>query len=122
MPIKADINLNNEDAISYSGSLLNINNPSQNMNHSVTNLNAVVTNSDGVASRLNGGGGVGGGGHGTHTSKANAEKFTRFDGGEQQIIVSIPIPPFFLPMYFCNSTISFHTFATSSFVLKIHLR
>lgn len=70
MPIKADVNLN-DDASSFSGSLLNINNP--NINASTTNLAASAVAHTAA---------------GNSSLKSQSEKFTRFDGGEQQIIVS----------------------------------
>lgn len=82
MPIKAD--LANEDAISYSGSLLNINQGLA-QNISMTDL-AAAANLNGATTTSSGGSGNGGTG-GKQSLKS--EKISRFDGGEQQIIVSI---------------------------------
>ena len=74
MPIKADVNLTNDDAISYSGSLLNINNPN--------NINASTINLASQSSHPTTG-------HQSLKSQSAAnDKFSRFDGGEQQIVVS----------------------------------
>jgi hypothetical protein len=87
MPIKAD--LANEDAISYSGSLLNINQGLA-QNISMTDLAAAAAaagaNLNGATTTSSGGSGNGGTG-GKQSLKS--EKISRFDGGEQQIIVSI---------------------------------
>jgi hypothetical protein len=88
MPIKAD--LANEDAISYSGSLLNINQGLA-QNISMTDLAAAAAagaNLNGATTTSSGGSGNGNGGTGGKQS-LKSEKISRFDGGEQQIIVSI---------------------------------
>ena len=72
MPIKADINLNSDSQISRNSSLLNINNnnsTSNNANHSA------ATNSSSKKTSIKSESGVN-------------EKFSRIEGGEQQIVVS----------------------------------
>ena len=73
MPIKADINLNSDSQISRNSSILNINNnnnsTSNNANHSA------ATNSSSKKTSIKSESGVN-------------EKFSRIEGGEQQIVVS----------------------------------
>ena len=85
MPIKAD--LANEDAISYSGSLLNIN---QGLAQNISMTDLAAANLNGATTTSSGGSGNGNGGTGGKQS-LKSEKISRFDGGEQQIIVSIYI-------------------------------
>ena len=81
MPIKADVNLNNDDAISYSGSLINLNNPnsSTNINASTTNLTSQSSSSSHPQT----------GNQSLKSQSVANDKFSRFDGGEQQIVVSL---------------------------------
>lgn len=82
MPIKADINLNSDSQISRNSSILNINNnnnsTSNNANHSA------ATNSSSKKTSIKSESGVN-------------EKFSRIEGGEQQIVVSFIF--FFISSY-----------------------
>ena len=74
MPIKADINLNSDSQISRNSSILNINNNNNNSTSNNANHSA-ATNSSSKKTSIKSESGVN-------------EKFSRIEGGEQQIVVS----------------------------------